>query len=125
MRGPSSGAPLKGDLVRIHRALGSLVRAVLREQQDDGVVVAECRLTRDGSQATAIVVIANESEAAAALDAPPTAFDERRGGLGLILPIARRVIEHHGGQLWSPPSERAGFGSKSAVVLSMPIQRKP
>jgi signal transduction histidine kinase len=125
MRGPSSGAPLKGDLVRIHRALGSLVRAVLREQQDGGIVVAECRLTRDGSQPTAVVVIANESEAAAALDAPPTAFDERRGGLGLILPIARRVIEHHGGHLWSPPSEKAGFGSKGAVVLSMPIQPKP
>jgi len=61
---------------------------------------------------------------AAALEAPPTPFDERRGGLGLILPIARRVIEHHGGQLWSPPSEKAGFGSKSAVVLSIPVLAK-
>jgi two-component system, OmpR family, sensor histidine kinase SenX3 len=124
MRGPSSGAPLKGDLVRVHRAVSSLVRAVLREQQDGGVVVAECRLTHDRSRPTAIVAIANESEVAAALDASPTAFDERRGGLGLILPIARRVIEHHGGQLWSPPSEKVGFGSKSAVVLSIPVLAK-
>src|SRR4029078_12265843 len=43
VRGPASRAPLKGDLVRVHRALGSLVRAVLREQQDNGVVIAECR----------------------------------------------------------------------------------
>jgi len=124
MHGLSSGAPLKGDLVRVHRAVSSLVRAVLREQQDGGVVVADCRLTRDSSRATAVIVIAHESEVAAALEASPTAFDERRGGLGLILPIARRVIEHHGGQLWSPPSEKAGFGSKSAVVLSIPVLAK-
>jgi two-component system, OmpR family, sensor histidine kinase SenX3 len=124
MRGPSSGAPLKGDLVRVHRAIGSLVRAVLREQTDDGVVVAESRLKKDRAKATALLVIASESEIAAALEAPPTPFDERRGGLGLILPIARRVIEHHGGQLWSPPAEKAGFGSKSAVVLSIPVLTK-
>jgi signal transduction histidine kinase len=120
MRGPSSGAPLKGDLVRVHHAVAALVRAVLREQQ----VVAECRLTRTGSTATATIVIANDSEVAAAFDAPPTAFDDRRGGLGLALPIARRVIERHGGRLWSPPAEKAGFGSRSAVVLSIPVQAK-
>jgi signal transduction histidine kinase len=122
MRGPSSGASLNGDLVRVHHALGSLVRAVLREQQDNGVVVAECRLTRDRSASTAVVAIANEAEVAVALNAPPAPFDERRGGLGLILPIARRVIEHHGGHLWSPPSEKFGVGSKGAVVLSIPVQ---
>jgi two-component system sensor histidine kinase SenX3 len=125
MRGPSTGAPLKGDLVRVHRALSSLVRAVLREQQDDGVVIVDCQLRRDRSRTAAVVAIANDAEVAAALEAPPTPFDERRGGLGLILPIARRVIEHHGGQLWSPPSEKAGFGSKSAVVLSIPVLTKP
>jgi signal transduction histidine kinase len=124
MRGLSSGAPLNGDLVRVHGALGSLVRAVLREQQDAGVVIAECRLTRNGSDSTAVVAIANEFEVAAALEAPPTMFDDRRGGLGLLLPIARRVIERHGGRLWSPPSEKAGFGSKSAVLLSIPIRSK-
>lgn len=124
MRGPSSGAPLKGDLVRVHHAVASLVRAVLREQQDDAVVVAECRVTRTGSAATATIVIANDSEVAAAFEAAPTAFDDRRGGLGLALPIARRVIERHGGHLWSPPAEKVGFGSKSAVVVSIPVQPK-
>jgi signal transduction histidine kinase len=124
MRGPASGAPLKGDLIRVHRALGALVRAILREQQDGGVVVAECKISRDGSTPVATIAIAREAEVAAALEAPPTTFDDRRGGLGLMLPIARRVIEHHGGRLWSPPAEKAGLGSKSAVVLSVPIQSR-
>jgi signal transduction histidine kinase len=125
MRGPAAGAPVNGDLVRVHRALGSLVRAVLREQPDETFAIAECRLTRDGSSPMAVVAIASEDEVAAALEAPPTTFDDRRGGLGLLLPIARRVIERHGGHLWSPPSEKVGFGSKSAVVLSVPIRPKP
>ena len=37
MRGPASGAPMHGDLVRLHRALAAFVRAVLREQPDHGV----------------------------------------------------------------------------------------
>jgi signal transduction histidine kinase len=124
MVGPASGAPLKGDLIRVHRALGALVRAVLREQPDHEVVVAECRLLRDGSGSAGVIAIANEAEIGPALAAPPTIFDDRRGGLGLTLPIARRVVERHGGRLWSPPSEKVGFGSKSAVVLSMPVLTK-
>src|SRR5215831_9843152 len=62
MRGTASGAPLKGDLVRVHRAVGSLVRAVLREQTDDGIVVADCRLKKERGKMMALVVIANESE---------------------------------------------------------------
>jgi hypothetical protein len=42
-------------------------------------------------------------------------LDERRGGLGLILPIARRVIEHPGGEEWSPPSEKSASGRKARL----------
>ena len=34
-----------------------------------------------------------------------TTFDEWRGGCGLSLAIARRVIESHGGRIWSPAVE--------------------
>jgi signal transduction histidine kinase len=122
MRGPASGAPMKGDLVRVHRALGALARAVLREQPDDAIVVAECRVADEGN--SAMIAIADQSQIDPALLAPPTLFDDRRGGLGLTLPIARRVIERHGGRLWSPPTEKVGFGSKSAVVLSIPIRTR-
>ena len=120
-RGSASGAPLTGDLVRIHRALGALLRAVLREQQDQATVVVESRVTRQGTGTTAVIAIAKDDDLAGALAAPPAPFDDKRGGLGLALPIARRVIERHGGRLWSPPSEKVGFGSKSAVVISVPL----
>jgi signal transduction histidine kinase len=120
-RGASSGAPVQGDLVRIHGALGALLRAALREQPDKATVVADCRLTRDGAAKTAVIVIAKDDEVEAALTASPFHFDEKRGGLGLALPIARRVIERHGGRVWSPPSEKVGFGSKSSVVISIPV----
>ena len=41
-------------------------------------------------------------------------FDEWRGGLGFRLPIARKVIQLHGGQIYSPPSKP---GRPAAVVL--------
>jgi signal transduction histidine kinase len=121
IRGAESGATMNGDVVRLHRGLGALFRAVLREQPDQATVVAECRLTREGTGTTAIVAIAKDEEMEGALAAPPAAFDEKRGGLGMALPIARRVIERHGGRLWSPPSRKQGFGSKSAVVIAIPV----
>ena len=33
-------------------------------------------------------------------------FDEWRGGVGLILPVARRIIEAHGGRIWGAPGGR-------------------
>jgi signal transduction histidine kinase len=124
MQGPSAGAAMTGDLLRIHRALASLAGAVLREQQDGGLVVAKARLDRSASGAHALVVIANDELLPTVLDSPRTPIDERRGGLGLTLPIARRVMEMHGGELWSPPSERPGVGAKGAIVVSMPVSSK-
>lgn len=55
----------------------------------------------------------------------PTAmatFDEWRGGNGLSLPNARRVIEAHGGRLWSP-AEGGRDHDKAAAVVMLPRRR--
>jgi signal transduction histidine kinase len=120
-RGPASGAALTGDAVRLHRALSALFRAVLREQPGNVLVVAECQLKAEDGRTSAVIVIAPEDRVAWALGAKPMPLDEKRGGLGLAVPIARRVIGRHGGRVWSPPSEKGDGGAKSAIVISVPI----
>jgi signal transduction histidine kinase len=44
-------------------------------------------------------------------------FDDLRGGSGLALPIARRVIEAHGGRMWSPPGESRTPAAAVAIPL--------
>jgi signal transduction histidine kinase len=43
-------------------------------------------------------------------------FNEWRGGSGLSLAIARRVIAQHGGSLFSPPGDE----SKAAALVLLP-----
>ena len=100
LAGPSSGAPFTGDEARLRTAVDAVLRAILREQPGPAVIVAERRLeTRDG-RAYAVLVIADKGQTQIAYDGDG-AFDDMRGGLGLALPLARRVIEGHGAHLGS------------------------
>jgi signal transduction histidine kinase len=119
LRGDAAGAPVKGDSIRIRVAFASLFRAVLREQAAATRVIAERRLVQKDDTGTAVVVIAREDDVAQAYESAPAAFLEKRGGLGLALPIARRVIELHGGRIWSPAMSGA---EGSAIVVSLPLQ---
>jgi signal transduction histidine kinase len=111
LRGASAGAPMQGDLPRLRTAFTALFRAVMREQSGACTVIAERRLDTfttgsTGRTATvATIVIAEEANLPQAMAVTGTAwstgpaFDEYRGGLGLLLPIARRVIDRHGGRI--------------------------
>ncbi len=44
-----------------------------------------------------------------------TPFDQWRGGMGLALPIAHRIVEVHRGTLWAMP------GSRATCALSLPL----
>jgi signal transduction histidine kinase len=121
VRGETAGARSKVDPIRIRAAFDAFFRAILREQPGQTTVVADCRKASDGS---AVVVVARDSDVQRAYDAPPGPFDEKRGGLGLVLPIACRVIARHGGRVWSPdvPAQSdAGLAGRSAVVISVPV----
>lgn len=109
-----------GDRTRLAAAIGALMHAALRERGDPGVIVVECSTLSDTNPKWAIVTISDEAEARPLIDAAratPPPFDEWRGGMGLSLPVGRRVIEAHGGALWSAPGER----TRSASALRLPI----
>jgi signal transduction histidine kinase len=111
VRGPSTGAGIEGDPDRIRQALAAVIRSVLREQPGPCTIVVDRQRTTMASTNTAVVIVADEARVQG--DAGSAAFDDKRGGLGLALPIARRVIEAHGGRLRS----RADGG----VTISVPL----
>jgi signal transduction histidine kinase len=110
-----------GDRVRLAAALSALLHAALQERDEPGVIVVECSRLSDTNQAWAIVTIGDETVTRSLLDAArdtPPYFDEWREGLGLALPVGRRVIEAHGGALWSLPigAPRAGSALRLPVA---------
>ena len=92
------------------------------ERGEPGAIFVECS-TEAGSngQRYALVRIGDETALpllTAPADETMPAYDVWRGGLGLALPVARRVIEGHGGTLWSAD----GAHSRSASALRLPLR---
>jgi two-component system, cell cycle sensor histidine kinase PleC len=128
LSGPSDGANITGDASRLRIAFDAIFRAILRETAGPATVIAERRRdTRDG-QPCAVLIVANESSVQEAYDREPGPFDDERGGMGLALPLARRVIEGHGGRMWSPAVVTAGDIdsadplTRGSVIISFPIR---
>jgi signal transduction histidine kinase len=95
-------APTTGDPVRLTQAIGSVVAALRRELVGEhGLTVREKR-----TQGTYELLI-GDPQTIAALETEPESerqvFDEWRGGVGLSLAVARRVLNAHGAQLHAAP----------------------
>jgi signal transduction histidine kinase len=117
--GEHQGARIRGDAPRLRAAFESIFRAVLREQPGPCTVVADrCRDTVDGCH-RALIVVAEDASVQAARAAAPGVFDEKRAGLGLALPLARRIIDGHDGRIWSP--EPTAGALRAAVIVALPI----
>ncbi len=120
VRGVDEPVPMTGDRTRLSAALKALLHAALRERGEPGAIIVECSTEGRNGQRYALVRIGDET-ALPLLTAPPDetmpAYDVWRGGLGLALPVARRVIEGHGGTLWSAD----GAHSRSASALRLPL----
>lgn len=125
--GPSNGAPLTGDATRLRTAFDAIFRAILREKPGPTTVIAERRLVTKGGKSSAVVIVADEGAVQEAYDREPGPFDDRRGGLGLALPLARRVIEGHGGSIWSPAAVASSSEDSSdplargSIIISFPL----
>ncbi len=119
VRGTACGASIVGDAPRLSTALDAIFRAILREKAGPSTVVADRRLERKGAAASAVLVVAAEDSVAAAYDAPRGVFDEHRGGLGLALPLARRVITGLGGAVWSAAEPEAL--ARGSIIVRLPV----
>ena len=113
-----AGGAIKGDAARLRAAFSSLLFALRRELvTSDRLFVREGTRTHDG-RAVAWIALADADhiEALARADtASLTTLDEWRGGCGLSLAIARRVIDAHDGHIWS-----AGENNRAAAVVMLP-----
>jgi signal transduction histidine kinase len=125
--GPSDGATITGDAIRLRTAFGAIFRAILREKPGPSIVVAERRLEmRDGSP-SAVLIVADDTNVQEAYEREPARFDDSRGGMGLALPLARRVIEGHGGRIWSPANRSGNANSpdplaRGSAIISFPVR---
>jgi signal transduction histidine kinase len=121
VRGFDRPVVVTGDRTRLSAALKVLMHSVLRERGEPGVVVVDCRVDQNTTPPSVVVAI-GDAALIASLDGggrtPAHAFDEWRGGLGMALPVARRVIEAHGGQIWSID----GAQSRAASALRIPLR---
>jgi two-component system cell cycle sensor histidine kinase PleC len=122
VRGADRPVMVAGDRVRLAAALTAFMHAALRERAEPGTIVVQCATFEDGGQPWAVVAIGEEGVTSQLIDSaretlPP--FDEWRGGLGLALPIGKRVVEAHGGAIWSASGDRPRAGS----ALRLPVTR--
>jgi len=123
VRGEAAGATVLGDAARLRTAFEAILRAILREKPGPCTVVADRHRTTAAGPSSAVIVIAEEADVQAVYDGAPGTFDERRGGLGLELPLARRIIEGHGGRVWSPALVAADDEprARGSAVISLPL----
>ena len=104
--------PVAADATRIKTAVTSLLSALRREViTSDRMIV---RVAKDAQQVRITMAAADQVDGlTGAAITEMTHFDEWRGGSGLSLAIARRILGQHGGALYGPP----GDGKAAAVVV--------
>jgi signal transduction histidine kinase len=106
---PGSGAAtVHGDPTRLAQAISSIIVALRRELVSADRLIVTDRDGTSGDGVRGIEVRIGDPDTLAAFDSDPDRpiFDEWRGGVGLLLPVARRIIDAHGGRLWGAPGGR-------------------
>lgn len=112
-----SGA-VEGDPVRLKAAFTALLSALGRELITSTELLVRARAGDYQGRPAIWIAIADADHIDGLGSAGPESlatFDEWRGGCGLSLALARRVISAHGGAIWSP-----GDGTTPGAVVVIP-----
>lgn len=112
----ANDATVAGDPTRLRAAFAAIFTALRREVVTSPRLLVRVRRATNGTERAVRVSVADD-EHIDMVDRSEGAqlgtFDEWRGGSGLSLAIARRILAAHEGRLWSPADDpKAG-----AVVL--------
>jgi signal transduction histidine kinase len=102
---PESESPITGDSTKLAQAIGAVIAALRRELVTSDRLVVRVRRAAHNRNVDYEILVAEES-AIGALESEPrdsaTTFDEWRGGVGLSLINARRILNAHGGGIYAP-----------------------
>lgn len=111
---------IEGDPVRLKAAFTSVLAALRRELVTSDKLLVHQRTRHHDGRTVSWIAFGDSEHVARLVDADPSSldtFDEWRGGCGLSLPVARRVISAHNGRLWSTRD-----ASKAAAVVMLPLR---
>jgi len=117
-----SEAPVDGDAARLEQALAAVIGAIRREiVSGEQLIVRERARVLEG-RTVSWIAIADPTAVDALAGTDPASlgtFDEWRGGVGLSLAVARRIIGAHDGRIWSP-DDADGIAKKTGAVIAIP-----
>ncbi|MEO7270506.1 MAG: HAMP domain-containing sensor histidine kinase [Vicinamibacterales bacterium] len=112
-------AMVEADPVRLRTVFAAVLTALRRELITSTTLAVRERMVERHGQATSWTAIADPEQIATVMSAEEAAlgpFDEWRGGCGLSLAVARRVVEALGGRIWSPAAD-----AKAGAVIALPL----
>jgi PAS domain S-box-containing protein len=124
---PSEPLVVHGDMVRLAQVVGNLLNNGAKYTPDGGCV--RIAAERDGSE---VVIRVSDNGIGIDHEMLPHIFDlfsqapsgreRRKGGIGIGLSIARRLVQLHGGSLIA---ESAGLGAGSTFTIRLPLAQMP